>query len=209
VATISLYQGREAVLDAYQAEVGAAGVVLRTHGGRCLTGVKEEGAYTPGDDGAELLAARSACFTDSEGHARYLAIIDERVLLDVEGRGSDPLALQDWAWRGNRDAPGAPTAWRPGADGGGPEEECVSASYDFAADARGAKGDPLSIARAALMGLQPGDTVELDAGTDSEAFVMVNRDRAEIGRLYLFRDPEGGWLLGRATLCAGLRVRMD
>lgn len=89
----------------------------------------------------------------------------------------------------------------PSADVGG----CVNASVDFAPDARGSKGDPTELARAALSGLRGTDLLTRVAGSDSTSTqIVITRDDQEIGRVQFDQDPDGGWLLGQAVLCGGL-----
>ena len=89
----------------------------------------------------------------------------------------------------------------PSAGGGG----CVSASVDVAPDARGSKGDPIGLAKAALSGLKETDILTRVAGSDSaSAQIVITRGGQEIGRVQLDQDPDGGWLIGQAVLCGGL-----
>jgi hypothetical protein len=89
----------------------------------------------------------------------------------------------------------------PSADVGG----CLNASVDFAPDARGQKGDPIDLARSALSGLRGTDVLTRAAGSDSATTqIVISREGREIGRVQFDQDPDGGWLLGQATLCGGL-----
>jgi hypothetical protein len=83
---------------------------------------------------------------------------------------------------------------------------CATLSYDYAADARGSKANPTRLAIRALTGLRPTDVLARADVSDGGA-VLVVRDDQQIGRLEYVRDPDGGWLLVRATLCGGLAAR--
>jgi hypothetical protein len=103
-----------ALLSTYLERIDNNGIGRRSHGGRCEPGVVSEGGYVPGDGGPTLVPERSACFVDGSGKAHYLATIPPWVLVEVTGTGGDMASIQDWAWLGNRDAPGNPTIWREG-----------------------------------------------------------------------------------------------
>jgi hypothetical protein len=83
--------------------------------------------------------------------------------------------------------------------------DCVSRADDFTADARGPKGDPVELARAALTGLAASDSLarEDEAGG---VVVTIVRGGSEVGRVHFVQDPDGGWLLDGAVLCAGLAM---
>ena len=108
------FPSADALLSTYLERIDNNGIGRRSHGGRCEPGVVSEGAYVPGDGGPTLVPERSACFVDGSGKAHYLATIPPWVLVEVTGTGGDTAAVQDWAWLGNRDAPGNPTIWREG-----------------------------------------------------------------------------------------------
>lgn len=104
--------------------------------------------------------------------------------------------------------PTAPATIVLGSPSPSPSEDvggCVNASVDFAPDARGPKGDPIDLAKAALSGLRGTDILTRVAGLDStSAQIVITRDGQEIGRVQFDQDPDGGWLLGQAVLCGGL-----
>jgi hypothetical protein len=108
------FPSADALLSTYFERIDNNGIGRRSHGGRCEAGVASEGAYTPGDGGATLMPGRSACWVDEAGTAHYLATISPWVLVEVTGTGGDTMAVQDWAWLGNRDQPGSPTVWGEG-----------------------------------------------------------------------------------------------
>ena len=50
---------------------------------------------------------------DASGAAHYLATQPPFVLIELDGKpGNLPAAVERFAWLGNQDQPGAPTAWR-------------------------------------------------------------------------------------------------
>jgi hypothetical protein len=108
------FPSADALLSTYFERIDNNGIERRSHEGRCEPGVASEGAYTPGDTGATLMPGRSACWVDEAGTAHYLATISPWVLVEVTGTGGDTMAVQDWAWLGNRDTPGNPTVWGDG-----------------------------------------------------------------------------------------------
>lgn len=108
------FPSADALLSTHLEAIDNIGIGRRSGGGRCEPGVVSEGAYVPGDGGPTLVPERSACFVDGSGKAHYLATIPPWVLVDVAGARGDMAAIKDWAWLGNRDAPGNPTIWREG-----------------------------------------------------------------------------------------------
>ena len=100
-----LFENDEAILDTYFARIRAAG--LEKDSGACRDG-EGESQYVPGD---EEVAYRHACFVNDEGYANYRAILAGGLYIGLLGRTDDPRQLEDFAWRGNQDIPGAPTLW--------------------------------------------------------------------------------------------------
>ncbi len=80
----------------------------------------------------------------------------------------------------------------------------MNASIDYAPDARGQKGEPIDLTKAALSGLREADTLTRVGGSGTAPQVVITRDGQEIGRVQFAQDAHGGWLLGQATLCGGL-----
>ena len=78
----------------------------------------------------------------------------------------------------------------------------TSGVLDYGLGAQGQRGDPVVIAREALRGLRPGDTVE-PAGypVTSERSVRIMRG-GEIAAVGTYRgDGNGGWLLSTTAIC--------
>ena len=110
--TVHLFNSEEDLLAAYQSRLAAHGVPMRTNAGQCLVGQPSEGAYTPEAGGGDLVSTRGGCYIDDAGHAHYAATMPPFVLLEVDGRVADSVAVQRYAWLGNQDQPGSPTIWR-------------------------------------------------------------------------------------------------
>ena len=61
---------------------------------------------------------RYGCYFNEFGVANYrFTDPDYLVYVGILGTGKDIKRLNDWAWRGNQDTPGAPTVWRGNAYG--------------------------------------------------------------------------------------------
>lgn len=73
-----------------------------------------ESAWLPSVEG-DTLPERGACQVGLDGRARGAITIPPFVLVTYEGAATDPPAVAQWAWLGNRDQPGGPTVWN--ADG--------------------------------------------------------------------------------------------
>ena len=110
--TLYLFGTQQDQLDAYATWLTAHKIPPRTNGGRCLVGRASEGGYVPGDDQGIVVVERGGCYLDASGKAHYLATLTPNVLAAVDGKVGDIAAVEGWAWRGNQDAPGAPTVWR-------------------------------------------------------------------------------------------------
>lgn len=107
-----LFNTQQDLLDTYLARLAAHDVQPRTNGGRCLIGEASEGAYTPGDGGPTLIAARGGCYLDATGMAHYAATAPPFVLMELDGTVGDIAAVERYGWLGNQDVPGGPTIWR-------------------------------------------------------------------------------------------------
>ena len=108
VARIGFYLfGNDAdMLAAYRSRMTAEGVPFDS--GNCRDG-EHEGAYTPGE---EDIPSRNGCFINDEGYANYRATLPgSHVYIGILARDDDMVALEDFAWLGNRDTPGQPTLW--------------------------------------------------------------------------------------------------
>jgi hypothetical protein len=110
-----LFDTEHDLMTAYLSWLATHGIAVRSGGGRCLAGRPSEGAYTPGDGGAVLLPVRGGCYVDETGLAHYAATAMPFVLIELDGKVGDSTAVERFAWLGNQDIPGGPTAWR--ADG--------------------------------------------------------------------------------------------
>ncbi len=108
---VTLFDTQDDLMRTYLATLAERKIQPRTNGGRCTLDQPSEGAYTPGDDGPELSATRSACFASQDGGVRYLATLPPYVLIDLAGIVPDPEAVERFAWLGNQDTPGGPTIW--------------------------------------------------------------------------------------------------
>ena len=103
-----LFENDADILDAYLARMTAEGVA--TDSGPCADG-EGEGAYTPGEG---MVPSRNGCFINDEGVANYRVTLPyHHVYIGILGRSDDMRALEDFAWVGNKDTPGAPTLWGP------------------------------------------------------------------------------------------------
>ena len=99
-------------------------------------------------------------------------------------------------------APTSPASPSPAGASG-----CTTASIDYAADAKGAVGDPAVLARAALKGLVPSDRLTASGNGTAEQTVLVLRGGLQVAELNFVHSRDGGWLLDVATLCNGLGLR--
>jgi hypothetical protein len=94
------------MLAAYTARMTAEGIALDS--GSCRDG-EGEMPYTPGEG---PIANRNGCFINDEGFANYrLTMAGSHVYIGILGRSADLIALEDFAWLGSVDTPGAPTLW--------------------------------------------------------------------------------------------------
>jgi hypothetical protein len=109
---VDLFPTDEARDAAYADLMRSLGIALRSHGGRCEPIGPSEGAYVPEAPGSVAVSERSACFLDADGAVHYIAKLSPFVLTEAIGRDSDIPAVEQWAWAGNQDQPGAPTIWR-------------------------------------------------------------------------------------------------
>lgn len=101
-----LFENDADMLDAYIFRMQAEGVALDS--GNCRDG-EHESAYTPGEG---EIASRHGCFINDEGYANYRATQPGwHVYIGILGRMDNMPYLEDFAWRGNQDTPGAPTLW--------------------------------------------------------------------------------------------------
>jgi hypothetical protein len=106
---VSLFNTQDDLVAAYLAKLTEHQVQPRTNGGSCLPDQPSEGAYTPGDEGPDLMPVRGACFFDANGDAHDLATLPPYVLIDVDGSNAE--SAERFAWLGNQDTPGSPTVW--------------------------------------------------------------------------------------------------
>jgi hypothetical protein len=98
------------MLAAYTARMTAEGIALDS--GSCRDG-EGEMSYAPGEGPT---ADRNGCFINDEGYANYrLTMSGSHVYIGILGRSADMIALEDFAWRGSVDTPGAPTLWSEGS----------------------------------------------------------------------------------------------
>jgi len=105
---VTLLTSTDDVLALYLAEMTARGVALNSGG--CVEG-NGESTYIPGpDDVTEPY--RNGCFVADVANFRAIDS-SGRVYIAITGKSRDVSAeLDAYAWKGNRDAPGAPTLWR-------------------------------------------------------------------------------------------------
>jgi hypothetical protein len=106
-----LFNSQADLLASYQTRLDAHWVPMRTNAGSCAAGQPSEGSYIPGD-GAGFVPERGACYVDEAGHAHSTVTLPPYVLVEVDGRVGDGMAVQRFAWLGNQDVPGGPTIWR-------------------------------------------------------------------------------------------------
>ena len=110
--TLYLFLSQKDLLDAYDAWLAAHKIPRITNGGRCLVGRPSEGGYVPGDGHEGIVVVeRGGCYVDASRKAHYAATLPPFVLAEVDGKVEDSQAVEGWAWRGNKDQPGAPTIW--------------------------------------------------------------------------------------------------
>ena len=116
--SIGLFASERALLDAYFDRLAEFGFERgQTHAGRCTPKRPSEGPYHPTLPKDRLeYPYRSGCFIDAAGRAHYIATSPPFVLSEVMGQSKrgDIEAVEDFAWTGNQDIPGAPTIWRQG-----------------------------------------------------------------------------------------------
>ena len=108
---VTLFDTQDDLMRTYLGTLEEREVEPRTNGGRCLPDEPSQGAYTPGDEGPELSATRSACFAREDGAVQFLATLPPFVLIELAGIVADPEAVESFAWLGNQDTPGRPTIW--------------------------------------------------------------------------------------------------
>lgn len=102
-----LFESDADMLAAYTARMTAEGIGLDS--GPCRDG-EGEMSYAPGEGPT---ADRNGCFVNDEGYANYrLTMSGSHVYIGILGRSADMVALEDFAWFGSADTPGAPTLWR-------------------------------------------------------------------------------------------------
>jgi len=78
----------------------------------------------------------------------------------------------------------------------------VGMSPEYAEGWLGYQGDPVEAAHVLLTGLLADDVVERAGYPESsEPIVRIVRDGAVVGRVRLFSDQQGGWLLGALDRC--------
>jgi hypothetical protein len=105
-----LFPSSKSLLATYIERMAAEGVKLNT--GTCYEG-ESESPYTPGENDAEIIPERHGCFVNQYGVANYRATIPGGpVYVGLLGTSGNIRVLQDFAWEGNQDIPGAPTIWR-------------------------------------------------------------------------------------------------
>jgi hypothetical protein len=105
-----LFPSSKSLLATYLERMAAEGVKLNT--GTCYEG-ESESNYIPGDNDAEIIPERHGCFVNQYGVANYRATIPGGpVYVGLLGTSGNIRALQDFAWKGSQDTPGAPTIWR-------------------------------------------------------------------------------------------------
>ena len=103
-----LFKNDDDMLDAYMARVSVENLVVDS--GACVPG-EGEGAYVP--YGEEFSPNRHACYVNDQGYGNYRATLPGvHVYMGLLGRTKDMRSLEDWAWLGNQDTPGAPTLWQ-------------------------------------------------------------------------------------------------
>jgi hypothetical protein len=104
-----LFKSDDDMLDVYMARVSVENLVVDS--GACVPG-EGEGAYIPyGED--EFSPDRHACYVNDQGYGNYRATLPGvHVYMGLLGRTKDMRSLEDWAWLGNEDTPGAPTLWQ-------------------------------------------------------------------------------------------------
>lgn len=105
---VYLFPDAASMLAAYRERMVAEGVTLGQ--GLCFEGEGDTN-YVPGEVDLEV-AYRHGCFINEAGRANYRATFpDQHVYLGILGNTDDTSALEQWAWEGNEDTPGSPTAW--------------------------------------------------------------------------------------------------
>jgi hypothetical protein len=113
VAQVGFYQfaNDEDMLSAYLERMRTEGVEIES--GTCDNGESEH-AYMPGPG---MVVERAGCFLNEEGFANYRATLPgSHVYIGILGTSGNMVALEDFAWKGNEDVPGAPTLWFGGID---------------------------------------------------------------------------------------------
>jgi hypothetical protein len=113
VARVGFYQfaNDDDMLNAYLLRMRAEGV--RIESGTC-DNAEAEHAYMPGPG---MVVERAGCFINEEGFANYRATLPgSHVYIGILGTSGDMHALENFAWKGNQDVPGAPTLWLGGID---------------------------------------------------------------------------------------------
>jgi hypothetical protein len=94
-----------------------------------------------------------------------------------------------------------PSAWSLDCGEGGGLASLTN--IDYVADAKGATGDPVDLARDHFEGLRETDEVRLVRWTEAQATVAVIRQGAVIATAHYTNDGRGGWLLETVSRCEG------
>jgi hypothetical protein len=102
---VYLFKTESDLIATYKERMAQEGVKLNS--GICSEGLGE-GPYVPGPE--DESANRQACFLNDLGVANYRATLSP-VYIGLLGASSNTRALEDFAWKGNQDTPGAPTIW--------------------------------------------------------------------------------------------------
>jgi hypothetical protein len=105
---VTLFTTTDDVLALYLAEMTARGVALNSGG--CVQG-SGEATYIPGPNDVSV-PYRNGCFVAEVANFRAIDS-SGRVYIAIAGKSRDvSKELDAYAWKGNRDTPGAPTLWR-------------------------------------------------------------------------------------------------
>ena len=107
-----MFDDQTTMIDSYTELLQAAGVEPMANQGSCFEVELAEGPWIPTQDPAAP-AERNACWMDADGLPIYMVTQPPYVLVTVTGtRGTGLGIVQQYAWLGNEDVPGAPTLWR-------------------------------------------------------------------------------------------------
>jgi hypothetical protein len=113
-ASVFLFDTQEAMLGAYATWLAGHELSILDRSPGCGPDSVAESAWLPSVEG-DTLPQRGACQVGVDGRARGAITLPPFVLVTYEGAATDPTAVAQWAWLGNRDQPGSPTVWS--ADG--------------------------------------------------------------------------------------------